>query len=309
MVRFALFLGLALSLVACGSDKSENEIESLPMNSYKQEISYLIGADHAHQMDQDPNLDRYNKELIIKGFEAGLKNPNEYGADCENQIRGLLGETQQEFNPQFVDGASECIGKFLGSMFQQSWSQINAMNEFDTKYVVYGFKLGLMKKDTIIDEKVKQKMLSEFMVKVNNRVAAEVDRKEKVFFEQVKKIKGIKELPQGIYLETLKAGTGGSPAISEDVLAHYVLMNKNGDTLQSSLSAQPVDFNLSQVIPGWTVAFPLLKKGGKYKLYVPQAMAYGKDTPDPQTIPPFSTLVFYIDFIDYGPAGSFKLQK
>lgn len=309
MVRFALFLGLALSLVACGSDKSGDEIETLPLKSYKHEISYLIGADHAHQMDQDPNLDRYNKELIVKGFEAGLKNPNDYGPECENQIRGLLGENQQEFNAQFVDGASECIGKFLGSMFQQSWSQINAMNEFDQQYVIYGFKLGLMKKDSLIDEKVKQKMLSEFMVKVNNRVASEVDRQEKVYFDQVKTKKGIKELPQGLYLETIKEGTGGSPAISQDVLAHYVLMNKNGDTLQSSLGAQPIVFNLSQVIPGWTVGFPFLKKGGKYKLYVPQAMAYGKNSPDPQTIPPFATLVFYIDFIDYGSAGSIKQPK
>lgn len=309
MVRFALFLGLALSLVACGSDKSGDEIETLPLKSYKHEISYLIGADHAHQMDQDPNLDRYNKELIVKGFEAGLKNPNDYGPECENQIRGLLGENQQEFNAQFVDGASECIGKFLGSMFQQSWSQINAMNEFDQQYVIYGFKLGLMKKDSLIDEKVKQKMLSEFMVKVNNRVASEVDRQEKVYFDQVKTKKGIKELPQGLFLETIKEGTGGSPAISQDVLAHYVLMNKNGDTLQSSLGAQPIVFNLSQVIPGWTVGFPFLKKGGKYKLYVPQAMAYGKNSPDPQTIPPFATLVFYIDFIDYGPAGSIKQPK
>lgn len=296
---------VALVLFSCDS-KDENAIEELPMKSYKQEISYLIGADHAHQMDKDPNFDKYNKEEIIKGFEEGLKNPGVYDANCENSIRSLIGEDQTQFNEAFKDPASNCIGKFLGSMFKESWNQIKAMNEFEEKYIVYGFKLAMYKKDTLIEESVKQRMLSEFMTKVNSRLTAEVDRVEKVFFDEVKKKKGIQELPQGIFMETIKASNGASPTISDDVKCHYVLMNTNGDTLQSSLGDQPIVFNLGQVIPGWTVGIPFMKKGSTCKLYVPQAMAYGKNSPDPNTIPPFATLVFYIELIDFGKTGTLK---
>jgi len=199
---------------------------------------------------------------------------------------------------------SNAIGKFFGATFNKSWTDIKFLSEFDKKYLVYGFELGLKDQDTLIEETVKKKILGDFMAKVNTRITSEVDRVEKVFFDQVKAKKGIQELPQGLYMETLKAGTGASPTISDDVKAHYVLMNTNGDTLQSSLGREPVPFNLSGVVPGWSIGIPFMKTGGKYKLYVPQALGYGAQSPDPSLIPPFSTLVFYIELVQVGKAGT-----
>ncbi len=192
-------------------------------------------------------------------------------------------------------------------MFKTSWTQAKSYNEFDKEYLVYGFSLGLKKEDTLIAKDLKATMLKDFMTKVNTRVMAEVTKKETAFFNKVKQIATIKELPNGLYMETIQAGTGGSPTATSDVKAHYVLMNTEGDTLQSSLNGPQIPvFNLGGVIPGWTVGIPFMKKGGKYKLYVPQNMAYGKDSPDPNTIPPFSTLVFYVELVDFGPMGSVK---
>ena len=173
--------------------------------------------------------------------------------------------------------------------------------------MVYGFGLGLKKEDTLIKKELKETMLKDFMVKINTRVMAEVTKKETAYFNKVKQMASIKELPNGLYMETIKAGTGGSPTAASDVKAHYVLMNTEGDTLQSSLNAPQIPvFNLGGVIPGWTVGIPFMKKGGKYKLYVPQNMAYGKDSPDPNSIPPFATLVFYVELVDFGPIGTIK---
>lgn len=295
---------LALNF-ACGDDKDAGK--TLPLTTQKQQISYLMGADNAGQLLQDPNFAKYDKDQILKGFEEGLKNEKTFDQACQQTIQNLLGPTQQEFNQKYAKDASLCIGKFIGGMFKTSWEQAKSFNEFDREYLVYGFSLGLKKEDTLIKKELKATMLKDFMTKINTRVMAEVTKKETAFFSKVKQIAAIQELPNGLYMETIKAGNGGSPTAASDVKAHYVLMNTAGDTLQSSLSAPQIPvFNLGGVIPGWTVGIPFMKKGGKYKLYVPQNMAYGKDSPDPNSIPPFATLVFYVELVDFGPMGTIK---
>ena len=290
---------------ACGDEKETGKV--LPLDTQKQQISYLMGADNAGQLLQDPNFAKYDKDQILKGFEEGLKNEKSFDQACQQTIQDLLGPNQQQFNQKYAKDASLCIGKFIGGMFKTSWEQAKSFNEFDKEYLIYGFGLGLKKEDTLIKKELKETMLKDFMTKVNTRVMAEVTKKETAFFAKVKQMAAIKELPNGLYMETIKPGTGGSPTATSDVKAHYVLMNVNGDTLQSSLNGPQIPvFNLGGVIPGWTIGIPFMKKGGKYKLYVPQNMAYGKDSPDPNSIPPFSTLVFYVELVDFGPMGTVK---
>lgn len=292
---------------ACGSDAKESNTKTLPLDSPKQKISYLMGSDNAGQLLQDPNFAKYDKTAILKGFKIGLDDEKAFDANCQQTIQQLLGQTQQEFHEQYAKEASLCIGKFLGGMFKTSWEQAKSYDEFDKAYLIYGFELGLNKADTLIKKEVKDAMMKDFMTKINNRVMAEVTKREDAYFSKVKTIAGVKELQNGIFLETIKAGNGGNPTAASDVRAHYVLMNTEGDTLQSSLSNPQIPvFNLGSVIPGWTIGIPAMKKGGKYKLYVPQNMAYGKQSPDPNSIPPFATLVFYVDLVDFGPMGTLK---
>jgi FKBP-type peptidyl-prolyl cis-trans isomerase FkpA/FKBP-type peptidyl-prolyl cis-trans isomerase FklB len=305
-MRKIILASLLLAITfACGDDKEKGRV--LPLNTQKQQISYLMGADNAGQLLQDPNFAKYDKDQILKGFEQGLTDEKSFDAACQTTIQNLLGPTQQEFNQKYAKDASLCIGKFIGGMFKTSWKQAKSYDEFDKEYLVYGFELGLKKEDTLIAKDVKATMLKDFMTKINTRVMGEVTKKETAFFNKVKQMAAIKELPNGLYMETIQAGTGGSPTATSDVKAHYVLMNTEGDTLQSSLNGPQIPvFNLGSVIPGWTIGIPFMKKGGKYKLYVPQNMAYGKDSPDPNTIPPFSTLVFYVELVDFGPMGTVK---
>lgn len=306
MKKIIAILTLAATMFACGDSKKEG-VEALPLSSTKQKISYLMGSENAKQLLQDPNFAKYKKDQLLAGFKIGIKDPKSFDAGCQQSIQSCLGTGQGEFNEQFNAEASLCIGKYLGSMFNSSWTQAKSFQEFEEAYIVYGFELGINAADTLIKDVEKTEIMSAFMTKVNAKIMAEVNRRESAYFGKVKAMKGIQALPNGLYLETYSKGNGGSPVAADDVKAHYVLMNIEGDTLQSSLKNPTVPvFNLGQVIPGWTIAFPFMKKGGKYKLHVPQNMAYGKDTPDPNTIAPFSTLVFYVELIDFGPAGSVK---
>ena len=80
----------------------------------------------------------------------------------------------------------------------------------------------------------------------------------------------------------------------DDVEAHYILTNAVGDTMESSFDrGQPLKISLQSVIPGWTMSFPQLKKGGKYRLFIPSELAYKQ-----------GALCFYIELVNYGKAGT-----
>lgn len=133
--------------------------------------------------------------------------------------------------------------------------------------------------------------------------------------EKAKKIPSAKITSSGLVLETLQAGKGGSPSAGDDVLAHYILMNSLGDTLQSSFEMvekykQPLNaFSLSGVVPGWQEGMPMMQKGGKYHLYLPFQLGYGEAGMfNPNTnsydIQPYESLVFYIELINFGKPGT-----
>ena len=67
---------------------------------------------------------------------------------------------------------------------------------------------------------------------------------------------------------------------------------------QSSVErGQPITFGLNQVIPGWTEGLQLMKKGEKFRLFIPPELGYGNRSAG--SIPPGSVLVFDVELLDF----------
>jgi len=104
--------------------------------------------------------------------------------------------------------------------------------------------------------------------------------------------------PSGLIYQSLKEGSGTSPAASDTVKVHYRgTFPDSGKEFDSSYKrGEPIEFPLSGVIPCWTEGVQKMKPGGKAKLVCPPNIAYGARGAG-GVIPPNATLNFEVELI------------
>ncbi|MCQ2973528.1 MAG: FKBP-type peptidyl-prolyl cis-trans isomerase [Bacteroidales bacterium] len=106
--------------------------------------------------------------------------------------------------------------------------------------------------------------------------------------------------PTGLYKVVLQRGTGNSTAKDKFVTVHYIGTFVEGTEFDNSYKRnKPLSFQLGQdyVIPGWEEAIASMKKGEISRFVIPSNLAYGPE--GTKGIPPFSTLIFDIELIDF----------
>jgi len=119
------------------------------------------------------------------------------------------------------------------------------------------------------------------------------------FLAENKTKEGVKTTDSGLQYKVLEEGEGPSPKAGDTVTVHYRGTLVDGTEFDSSYQrGEPATFPLTGVIPGWTEALQLMKKGSKWVLYIPADLAYGERGAG-NRIPPNSTLIFEVEMISY----------
>ena len=119
------------------------------------------------------------------------------------------------------------------------------------------------------------------------------------FLAENKTKEGIKTTDSGLQYKVLEEGEGPSPKAGDTVTVHYRGTLVDGTEFDSSYQrGEPATFPLTGVIPGWTEALQLMKKGSKWVLFIPSELAYGERGAG-NRIPPNSTLIFEVEMISY----------
>lgn len=106
-------------------------------------------------------------------------------------------------------------------------------------------------------------------------------------------------LEEGLQIEELVLGTGATPATGQRVTVHYTGTLTNGTVFDSSRNrGTPFSFTLGigQVIPGWDRGLATLKVGGRRRLTIGPALAYGANG-YPPSIPGNATLIFDVEML------------
>ena len=105
-------------------------------------------------------------------------------------------------------------------------------------------------------------------------------------------------LESGLQYEVIAEGSGEIPTAESQVRVHYHGELTDGTVFDSSVSrGQPAEFPVTGVIKGWVEALQLMPVGSKWKLYIPQDLAYGSQGAG-GAIPPFAALVFEVELLD-----------
>ena len=102
----------------------------------------------------------------------------------------------------------------------------------------------------------------------------------------------------GLQYEVLVEGNGEIPTSDKQVRVHYHGTLTDGTKFDSSVErGQPAEFPVTGVIKGWVEALQMMPVGSKWKLYIPQDLAYGERGAG-AAIPPFAALVFEVELLD-----------
>ena len=107
----------------------------------------------------------------------------------------------------------------------------------------------------------------------------------------------VKALASGVQYEILKAGDGRQPTAKDKVSVHYHGTKINGTVFDSSVQrGQPARFKVSEVVPGFSQALQNMRAGGKWRVTIPAALAYGARGAG-KSIGPNETLIFEIELL------------
>lgn len=301
---------IAFTLVSCGNDEEKDsknkEEKTVELLTSKDKWSYSFGyqAGNSFMNAQNPNKTQFvnNKEHFIKGFKKGFRElaPDVKEACVENIRKMTQGSGGATFDATYAEEGCNCIGLLTANDLYTNFESAGATSILDIKKVEAGFSDGVNEKAKRVSDQDFQSLQSEFQAEIQRLQAAktaEVEEKFKPRWEEIKAIEGVQELDKGIYLQTLKKGTGAKPAVGDDVEASYVLRDFDGNVKETSEKLPDGKFqaNLSRgsLIEGWVIGFQGMREGGKYRLYVPSGSAYGKEPLD-----------FEIEFFKKAPGGT-----
>jgi len=119
------------------------------------------------------------------------------------------------------------------------------------------------------------------------------------FLASNKSKEGITTTTTGLQFEVITEGEGKKPAAEDTVKVHYHGTLIDGTVFDSSVErGEPATFGVHQVIPGWTEALQLMNAGSKYRLYIPQNLAYGASPHPGGAIKPYMALIFDVELLE-----------
>ncbi len=198
----------------------------------------------------------------------------------------------------------------LGYSYGYVMGRTNAetLKEINLEAFIQGLKQGSNgQKPNLTEEEMAQaltqykksnesKQLEQF-----KQLAAKNLQEGEAFLANNAKQAGVITRPSGLQYQILKAGSGQTPKATSKVKVDYEGHLIDQTVFDSSIARnQPVEFQVSQVIAGWTEGLQLMKEGAKYRFFIPARLGYG-EMGSGDSIAPNSTLIFDVELIQVLP--------
>lgn len=186
----------------------------------------------------------------------------------------------------------------LGQSVGQNFLQEGIDKVFESEAFIAGLADSFAGRSELDVNEINQ-IINKKVAELKSATHGAVKEEGEAFLKENASKEGIVTLPSGLQYEIMESGdaSGTKPTASSQVTTHYTGMLINGKVFDSSVQrGQPATFPVNGVIAGWTEALQLMVPGDKWKLFIPQNLAYGERGAGAD-IPPFSTLIFDIELI------------
>ena len=194
---------------------------------------------------------------------------------------------------QDIKAVSYSVGMSIaGSLIQQNLQGIS------TDVMAEAIKDMFEGKEPKVSPEQANLVIQSYLAEVTEQsYAANRESGEQFLAENFKK-EGIKATVSGLQYEVLKSGDGKTPGPNDKVTVHYHGTLIDGTVFDSSVDRNsPATFGVGQVIRGWTEALQLMKEGDKFRLYIPQDLAYGANPHPGGPIEPYMALIFDVELL------------
>ena len=157
----------------------------------------------------------------------------------------------------------------------------------------------VMKGKEKISPKDAQNKVQTTITDLQEREAKEKSVEGELFLTENGKRPEVITTESGLQYEILNQGDGALPVAADKVKVHYTGMLIGGKVFDSSVArGEPTAFGVTQVIKGWQEALQLMPVGSKWKVFIPQDLAYGERGAGGGKIPAYSALIFEMELLE-----------
>jgi FKBP-type peptidyl-prolyl cis-trans isomerase len=198
----------------------------------------------------------------------------------------------------FEEKLSYSMGYEVGNYFK------NAGGDIQKEFLLIGIEDAFKGTDSTLTADEMLAVKKEFASKMQAKQIAKLEEmkaKNKTagdaYLAENKKKKGVKITTSGLQYETVKKGEGKNAIPTDTVKVEYTGKLIDGTEFDSTTKhGEPAEFQVDQVIKGWSEALQLMNAGSKLHLVIPAELAYGENGAAPM-IEPNSVLVFDVEML------------
>ncbi len=202
-------------------------------------------------------------------------------------------QTKNNKMTEEINAVSYCVGMSVaGSLMQQDLETINPEALAEAIADTFAGKTPKYAPDEA------NAIIQKYLQRVGEEKFVQYKTEGEAFLAENKNKAGVTTTDSGLQYEVLEAGSGAKPSESDTVEVHYHGTLIDGSVFDSSVErGAPATFGVHQVIKGWTEALQLMPVGSKYRLYIPQDLAYGTHPHPGGPIKPYMALIFDVELI------------
>ncbi len=223
---------------------------------------------------------------ILKLFVFSLMGASLF-LGCNNQGTGVANAKMETL----ADSMSYAVGIYLGQQIPP-----DDLKSLSTNLITQGLSDFAQETPKLNDDQVRAVITSYTSQQTAAQATLNLE-KGQAFLEENKTKEGVITTASGLQYKVITEGSGESPTSEDKVKVHYTGTFLNGTVFDSSVQrGEPIEFNVTGVIPGWTEALMLMKPGSKWELFIPSNLAYGER--GSQSIGPNETLTFEVELLE-----------